>query len=498
MQPQICSAFVVVLPANAMHDQTVSRLLRVLADRMPSVKQFIAVNRVPRRYESAEIHAELDRLYGMQSITRQYMAYSFEGPQQRDRIPAPPAGLHASEDTPLPLFFRIDKETVTQPPNPIPAEDWLLNIGSQLDKQSLLRDALASTISKLRTHIRDAIAQSQTYVRKMEAITETLQISTANACFDFSIEEPSANSAKIRLQVSRQIVQQVSQSLERTAPWWAMPSRWTTRLAEAGKESVISATNWLQLPKWFSGKTESIGRWIRERWTSGQSGKIVTADQLMHHLQQRDRRGYLRLDEGADDYIAQRQRVHDACQRAIDRFQKESLIQLDDTQLDQFTSKMWEDMPLSKRLLTGFAPAGILFAPLLAVVMVPLDFGGSAVLIFASMKELLLAGAAGVGFVMASPDSMPKIAESEAAWHQLGDLYAVLCDELGLKRPNLAQLPKVGNGAVARQIPASRIPEPNLADNGESHRLQTTCVPTLYQLRPQMIASIEESLLRLV
>ena len=48
--------------------------------------------------------------------------------------------------------------------------------------------------------------------------------------------------------------------------------------------------------------------------------------------------------------------------------------------------------PLSWR----FAPAGILFAPLLAVVMVPLDFGGSAVLVFASMKELLLAGAAGV------------------------------------------------------------------------------------------------------
>ena len=73
--------------------------------------------------------------------------------------------------------------------------------------------------------------------------------------------------------------------------------------------------------------------------------------------------------------------------------------QLDDTQLDQFTSKMWSEMPMSKRLLTGFAPAGILFAPLLAVLMVPLDFGGSAVLIFASMKELLFAGAAGFGLI---------------------------------------------------------------------------------------------------
>ncbi len=481
----LCSAFIVVLPANAMHDQTVSRLLRVLGDRMPSVKQILAVNRVPRRYETVEIREELKTLYGLHSISRHYMAYGFDGPQQRDRLPQPPEGLHVKDDSTLPLFFRIDKQPITQPPLPIPMEDWLLNIGSQLDKRSLFEDVLTATTSKLRLHIQEAIDRSHAFVRQSLATTDTLRSSVANACLDFSTDGNASSSSKIRLQVSRQIIQQVSQSLEKTAPWWAMPGRWTARLAETSKASIATATTWLQIPKWFSGKTEAIGRWIRSRWTSGQSGKIVTADVLMNHLQQHDRRGTLGLDD--DTKESQRQHVREACQRAIDRFQKESLIQLDDQQLDEFTAKMWADMPMGKRLLTGFAPAGILFAPLLAVVMVPLDFGGSAVLIFASIKELLLAGAAGVGLVMASADSMPQIAESEAAWQQLGDLYAVLCDELGLKRPTDSQMPAVGTGVHARRMPSSRIPV-------RIETEETKCVPVVYALNPKAISEIEDCL----
>ena len=497
----LCSAFVVVLPANAMHDQTVSRLLRVLCDRMPKVKQILAVNRVPRRYETAEIHSELETLYGLHSISRQYMAYGFDGPQQRDRLPIPPEGLIEIDDVGLPLFFRIDKQPISQPPAPIPSEEWLLNIGAQLDKRSLFKDVLASTTSKLRMHIKNAIDRSRVFVDDSLAMTDSLQRSIANACLDFSTDGTATYATKIRLQVSRQIIQQVSKSLERTAPWWAMPGRWTARIAESSKASIVSATNWIQIPKWFTGKTESIGRWIRTRWTSGQSGKIVTADVLMNHLQQHDRRGILRLDDVTEDGQNQRQRVREACQRAIDRFQKESLTQLDDQQLDQFTTKMWAEMPIAKRLLTGFAPAGILFAPLLAVIMLPLDFGGvGGVLLFASTKELLFAGAAGVGLMMASADSMPQIAESEAAWQQLGDLYAVLCDELGLKRPEEFQLPKLGIGTQSRRMPPSRIPEKkwNVCDESAISFRGFTCVPMTYALNSNAITDIEQHLSKIL
>ena len=492
----LCSAFVVVLPANAMHDQTVSRLLRLLSEKMPRVKQFLAVNRVPRRYGANEISCELQSLYGLHATSRQYMAYSYDGPQHRERLPAPPEGFLAVENGDLPLFFRIDKRPVSQPPAPIAKEDWLLNIGSQLDKRGLFDDVLVSTTSKLRSQINETIHRSQAYARQQLDRTKLLQDLVANACLDFSTDGDSGAS-KIRLQVSRQIIHQVSKSLEKTAPWWAMPGRWTTRLAEASKSSIASATHWLQFPKWFSGKTEAIGRWIRTNWSSGKTGKIVTADVLLRHLKEQDRQGILQLDSDESNSVPL---VRSACQRAIDRFQNESLAQLDDRQLDEFTAKMWSEMPMGKRLVTGFAPAGILFAPLLAVVMVPLDFGGSAVLVFASMKELLLAGAAGVGLAIVSADSMPQIAESEAAWQQMGDLYGVLCDELGLVRPMESDMPMIGAGGTARRIPVSRIAVnvDSIKQNTGSAMVLSKIIPANYKLNTSVIAGIEGALQRIV
>jgi hypothetical protein len=149
--------------------------------------------------------------------------------------------------------------------------------------------------------------------------------------------------------------------------------------------------------------------------------------------------------------------VRAACQRAIDRFQSESNTELDQAQIDALTRKLWSDMPMTKRVISGLAPAGILFAPLLAVIMVPLDFGGSAVLVFASLKELLFAGAAGVGLVLANSDSMPHLAESESAWQQWVDLVAIVTDELGLHRPEADQAISVQLGSITRALSNSSI-----------------------------------------
>jgi hypothetical protein len=118
----------------------------------------------------------------------------------------------------------------------------------------------------------------------------------------------------------------------------------------------------------------------------------------------------------------------------LERFQNESQTRLDDPQLDSFTQELWRHMNWKQRVWTGVAPAGLLFAPLLAVMMIPMDFGGSTVLVFASMKELLFAGVAGLGMAMMNSDHMPLVAEREAAWQQLSDLVAIGCDEFGLPR----------------------------------------------------------------
>ena len=476
-----------------MHDQKVSQLMRLLRERMPHTKQIAAVNRVPRRYECKTIQQELVTLYGRESLDRCYMAYGFDGPQMRDRLPVPDPAWNIADNDPLPLFFRIDRFPPIQPPAIIPKDDWLLNIGTQLDFESLLADSIRSHVSRLQSELFSALnmlkRQCETNLHQRKGMRESL----VNACLQFSLE-PNAPT-KVRMQASRKIIEQVSQSLERTAPWWAMPGRWTTRMAEYGKARVSQLGHWFKLPAWLSGKTEGLVQFIRSRWSSGDAAKVVTADSLVDSIRRFDKSGHWGLDNpyaNSDDGV--RTKLVNIVQRSIDRFQEESIIELDVAELDAVTSKMWEQMPWSKRLATGLAPAAVLFAPLVAVMLLPLDVGGSSVLVFASLKELLGAGVAGLGIALLSPDRMPKIAESEAAWQQLGDLVATLCDSLDLERPSKELPAIVSLGSEQRSIAISSlsIKAPARAtDRATDDVSSPTMVPRRMQMRKPQLLRLE-------
>ncbi|MCU0712983.1 MAG: hypothetical protein MUC43_13060 [Pirellula sp.] len=458
-----CSAFVIVLPANAMHDEKVSRLIHLLKERMPGTPQIAAVNRVPRRYRTEEIQAEISKLYGTADLSRVYMAYSFEGPLDRERIPMLPSSWTAashsngSDGTSLPLFFRIDQTPACQPPQSVPDEAWLLNIGSQLDKSQLLDGSIDSHLSRIQSDLHEALNFITKKTEELRRRRDVMRQSLAQACLEFS-RDPSPP-YDLRLQASKQIVAQISQSLERTAPWWATPGRWVARIGEFGKEQVSQVSQWLRFPEWITGKTESLVQYIRGRWTSGDDAKIVTAELFLKALERMDRAGYWELDSDQGVNAKQhRETLLGAIQNGIDRFQKESEISLDTQDLDLYTAKLWSGMPWKRRLITGLAPAAVLFAPLVAVIALPVDFGGSSVLVFASLKELLGAGLAGLGIALLSGDSMPRIAESEAAWQQYGDLVAVLCDELGMDRPSEVEPIDVDFDSKKRRVPISSIP----------------------------------------
>ncbi|MBU6174484.1 MAG: hypothetical protein KGQ60_11810, partial [Planctomycetes bacterium] len=181
----ICSAFLVVLPANAMHDQKVTELMHLLRNRMPHTPQFIAVNRVPRRYTTEEIRSELDKLYGLESLHRLYMAYSFEGPNQRERLPKPPDHWSVPTQNDLPLFFRIDQTPVPQPPYEVKDLRWMLDLGRELDAKGLLTDAIRSHTCRLQTEM---IAALQTIRKKSIEVNrsrENMLQSLVRACVHY-------------------------------------------------------------------------------------------------------------------------------------------------------------------------------------------------------------------------------------------------------------------------------------------------------------------------
>jgi hypothetical protein len=458
---QISSAFVVVSSANSIQDEVVSDILGVVQHAMPGLRTILAVNRVPRRYTSSEISNEIATGYREQGLWRVYMAYHFEGPLLRERIP-PSKSLDIREqnDAPesvftLPVFFRIDKSPPAQPPAPIAPEDFLASIGEQLDPSQLAKERLGATLISLKTSIHQGLHEIETHNQRSLARRDRWHDLLAQAILRLSTNDKSKGGEldSIRLQVSHELIQQISTSLEKTAPWWARPGRIAIRWSSKVQEAATQATSWLQLPTWITRRTTAVSEFVTSRWRTGDGGRVISSRDFFDAITVQD----LSFGLLASQHIEDRKIWEERFQNALKRFQSESRIRLSNEQLDSYTSEMWQRMSWGQSFLTGVAPAGLLFAPIIAAAMLPFE-GGTTAMLTITLKEFLGAGLATVGLSMMNKDTMPKLAEEETAWSQMSELFAVCCDELGLERPSLEKMPKLKTANSERTLLQATLP----------------------------------------
>lgn len=462
----IASAMIIVAPANAIQEKTISSILETINQNNRGIKKIIAVNRVPRSYTTESITKAIRQSYGAFDLSRIYMAYHFEGPDQLNRIPKAPPNFPAQR---LPIFFRIDNSNPNQPPDPIPTDDYLVRIGSQLDRSQLVQDLFNSSLRSCVENCRNAMSSIDSLLKHSRSQLSRLQHTLAMACFDLSTYDTPSRSTEIRLQVSREIINQVAESLERTAPWWAKPGRFFVRTSQQIREQASQITKWVALPSWMTDRAKKLSDSVRSVIRSGKAAHVVSSNRFADSIIKRDLHGdvesiyqtisYINpvATQSTDSYLHFTQWLRERSQGILDRFQAESKTRLDDAVLDSFSNSVWKNMSWSQRLWNGIAPASLVFAPLAAVIMLPIDFGGGTVLVFASMKELFVAGLASLGVAMIQTDSLPKIAESNAALQQLGDLFAISCDALGVPRPWKQSHPEIPIGRTMERIPDSQL-----------------------------------------
>jgi hypothetical protein len=487
---KIASAFVVVTSANSIQDEIVGAILQSAATAKPGLKKILAVNRVPRRYTTVEIAHEILDGYREFDLWRVYMAYHFDGPADRQRLPILPGSIKGSSELTLPAFFRIDSMPPVQPPDAVPMDDFLVALGGQLDRSQLTQALLQTTLVSLSRQCRQAWTSLEEFAthsqRRIERIHSTIAHATLSLSLDDSRRQSDSSPPALRLQVSREIVSQIAQSLERTAPWWALPGRQLVKLSDQLRQIASGATQWMTLPSWISDRASAASHWVRSRWRSGEGGRIISSSSFGAALRNYDQ--YQDLID--DDSLALSNAIQHQIESIIERFQQESQTRLQDRQLDEYTRETWNRMSWKQRLWTGLAPAGLLFAPLLAVVMVPVDFGGTTVLVCASMKELLFAGMASVGMAMINNDQMPHIAEQEAAWQQLSDLFAISCDAFAIPRPAPNATPSLALGPLQKKLLDSSLPVKHHKLAGER--------PVLLRVNPDFEPKLDQALQRLV
>ncbi len=139
-------------------------------------------------------------------------------------------------------------------------------------------------------------------------------------------------------------------------------------------------------------------------------------------------------------------------------FQKEDSTRLDQAWLDKWSQELWQHMSLKRMVYVGVMPLAPIFGPLLAVTLIPFDGGGSAVLVFATTKELLMAaGLAALATPALAGGNVQDLVERETAFSQLSELFAIMCDSLGLARPDAHSIPRVNVGGSLRELKASQL-----------------------------------------
>lgn len=448
---RLCSAFVIVSKLSSLHDDGLLQLLTTLRDSMPGVPRILAINKIKARHSPDVVYSEARNLVDRFGIASVFGAYDYRSALTNDRIPSPPTGLMTSPENPQPIFWDISKSADNNDKSiePLADRDYLFHLSTRLEAGNLARESHRSLTLQLQTAASDSIEwlASNDSMRKRQLTAAWKAI--ADACYDFMAERSSDGQATgLRLQASPAIVAQLADSLQRTAPGWMRFSMTIDRTARQFQQAISNSAARIKILQTASNSVMQFAKSFRR----GEGAQVVTPQRLAESIRNHDYHDATRrMTE--EDLVA-------GCEAAMKRFAAEDKSLLDAKELDAWSKQIWDNMPLKQKLWKGTQPLALLMGPLLAAVLVPIDGGGTAVLVFASAKELL--AAAGIAALL-SPTlgggEALKIVHRETPWRQLSDLFAIVCDSLNVPRPSGNQLPRSNCTGELRPLLECNLPE---------------------------------------
>ncbi|MEZ6138812.1 MAG: hypothetical protein R3C53_28330 [Pirellulaceae bacterium] len=465
---RLCSAFIVVSKLSSLHDEGLLQVLRTLRDAMPGVPRLLAVNKVKARYSPDTVLEEarglLDR-FGIRSV---FAAYDFRSALAESRIPAPPATMAAVPDgqAKLPIFFELRPVAQSEPVS------YLYDLGDQLDAGTLSLESSRSVLLQLKAKSLEALEWLDRNAALSRQQISDGQQAIADACYEFMAErDASGRAVGLRMQASPAIMAQMADSLRRTAPIWLRVSLTIDRTARQLQQAVANSAARFKI---LQSASESVTQFTK-RFRRGEGAQVVTPTRLADAIRSCDMHDALCRTQPS-------QLVTD-CEVAIKRFEAEDKVLLDQQQLDEWSRLVWKEMSFKQKLWKGTQPLAVVTAPLLAAILVPIDGGGSAVLVFASAKELLAAaGLAALIGPLGTGNEALNIVHRETPWRQLSDLFAIVCDSIGLPRPPHDALPSSRCGGELRRLLSSSL---------ESKPKTSGSAVQAWQVPPELLSNLK-------
>ena len=477
---RLCSAFVVVSRLNTLHDTALLQILTTLRDSMPGVPRWLAINRIKARYAPGTVFEEARGLVDRFGLDGVYAAYDFRSALANSRIPPPPARMELAGEQ-LPIFFELSAGIPSGTRSDTRSDDsattrYLFDLGERLDGGALAEASSRSLVAQLKTQSSQALQWFATNQRKRKEQVSDAWQTAADACYEFMAQRNADGQAiGLRLQASPAIIGQMADSLQRTAPYWMRVSLTIDRTARQFQQAISNSAARFKI---LQSASQTVLQFA-QRFRRGEGAQVVTPQRLADTLRSFDRHDAL---QGVvpETLLA-------ASETALQRFAAENKTLLDQAELEKWSQQVWREMSWRDKLWKGTQPLAVMLGPLLAVVLIPFDGGGTAVLVFASTKELLAAaGLAALLGPTATGGETLSIVHRETPWKQLSDLFAICCDSLGLPRPTTAeQYPSVRCDASPRRLLASQL---------EVKPSSQPPAVSLWELNPTQLKALEQAL----
>jgi len=439
---RLCSAFLVVSKLNSLHDEGLLQILTTLRDAMPGVPRMLAINKIKARYAPATVLDEARGLVERFGLEAVYGAYDYRSSLAESRVLPPPPNMPMS-DEPQPIFVELGSKADTRS-----TPRYLYNLGERLDAGQLSQASNRSLRMQLLSLTSLAVEWLETNQQQRQQQIRDAWQAVAHACYEFMAEHDIHGRATgLRLQASPAIIVQMADSLQRTAPTWMRISLSIDRTARQLQQAISNSAARFTILK---NASESVTQFTK-KFRRGEGAQVMTPERLAKSIQQSDRHASL-------ESVPSEKLISD-CGHAMQRFAQENQTLLDEHELHRWSEQVWKDMSWRDKLWKGTQPLAVIMAPLLAVVLLPFDGGGTAVLVFASAKELLAAaGLAALLGPAATGGEALSIIQRETPWRQLSDLFAICCDAVGLPRPqSVAEMPQVQCAGQPRPLLLSQI-----------------------------------------
>jgi hypothetical protein len=433
----LCSAFLVVASAESSRDSTLGDLLRIASDLMPGVPRMLAVNKVRSRQSPEQVYEAFKPLCKNHGISTIYAAYDFDIPDSKAFIPRPISEDRASQSVKrsadqMPVFFSLDPDPDKNPPAAIEPDRMLAALPQRLDRGQLFEKFRLALQSGLQAVIWDRGFQTiQKHANQAEEQTRRAHDCLLESALEFfAHREIGGMVTELRLLQNKRVVRQLSESFVATAPWYA---RWGVQM-NAKLRGMFSgfADFWRRFTP--SALAQATAEDVRNKLSSGEFGTLLTPKRLVAAVERFGGSGALPHLPEINEANCKSYWL-DAAEAAILRFERDGVAALDPRRLDEATSEMWTRVPTHKKLVAGLTPLAATLAAFGGVMMIPVDFGASAVGL-ASIPELFAAtGLAAYATLWAGDKSMRNVGH-QAARQQLGDFHSILCDSLGVARPD--------------------------------------------------------------